>query len=174
MSRVLILAPSGFGKTTSLGQIPELGIIGLDPAESYILSVTSKPLPFRNSATIYPAQTIPPGVKILPNLALHKRLITNDPEMIAKALEDLALSPIKNVVLDDTNYLMQDYYMDNALKTGWDTPKKIGFDINKVFKAMEKFESNGKHLFVMAHGEAVNNLDGRIYYKMKTTGKMVA
>ena len=25
-----------------------------------------------------------------------------------------------NIIIDDFNYLMQDYYMDNALKGGWD------------------------------------------------------
>lgn len=173
MARILILAPSGFGKTTSLGNIPELGIRGLDPTSSYVISVTSKPLPFRGSAATYPSQTIPAGVKTLPNLALAKRLITNDPEMIAKALEDLVLSPIQNVVLDDFNYVMQDFYMDNALRQGWDAPKKIGFDMNKVFKAMEKFEGTGKNIFVLAHGESVINPDGRVYFKLKTTGKMV-
>ena len=57
MARVLILAPSGFGKSTSIGQLPEYGIIGLDPKDTYIISVTSKPLPFKGSSKIYPVTT---------------------------------------------------------------------------------------------------------------------
>ena len=51
MPKVLVLAPSGFGKSTSLGQIPELGIKGLNPEETFLISVTSKPLPFKGSAS---------------------------------------------------------------------------------------------------------------------------
>lgn len=173
MSRILVLAQSGFGKSTSVGQIPELGIEGLNPETTYIISVTSKPLPFRKSATIYPAVTVPPGVTTLPVLENYKRIITNSPDMVAKALDYLAGSPLLNIVLDDFNYLMQDWYMDNALRTGWDAPKQIGVYMGKIFKSMEKYESNGKNLFVLAHGESVISPDGRTYLKMKTTGKMV-
>ena len=40
MPKILVLAPSGFGKSTSIGQIPELGIKGLNPEETYLISVT--------------------------------------------------------------------------------------------------------------------------------------
>ena len=36
--KALILAKSGFGKSTSIGEIPELGIKGLDPKETYLIS----------------------------------------------------------------------------------------------------------------------------------------
>ena len=36
------------------------------------------------------------------------------------AIEMLAQSPFKNIVIDDFNYLSQDYYMANAMKGGWD------------------------------------------------------
>lgn len=167
MARILCLAPSGFGKSTGIGAVPEFELKGLSPEDTYVISVTSKPLPFRGSAKQFPVTTIT-------ELAKGRRVISNKPEEIEKVLLTLALpeSPIKNVVIDDFNYIMQDYYMDNALKTGWDTPKKIGFDMNKIFKAMEKFEST-KNVIVLAHGEDVPKPDGRIYTKMKTTGKMV-
>jgi hypothetical protein len=166
MSRVLCLAPSGFGKTTGIGAIPEYGLLGLPPEKTYVISVTSKPLPFRGSARMYPVTTVK-------NLKGGKRVITNRADEIASVLEQLLPSPFQHIVLDDTNYIMQDHYMDNALKTGWDTPKKIGFDMNKIFKAMEKYQTPEKNIFVLAHGEDVAKPDGRIYVKMKTTGKMV-
>ena len=49
MSRILVLAKSGFGKTFSMGQVPELNHVGLDPKETYVISVTSKPLTFPKS-----------------------------------------------------------------------------------------------------------------------------
>ena len=113
MSRILVLAKSGFGKTFSIGSIPELNHKGLDPKETYVISVTSKPLTFPNSKQLYKVTT-PTEYKN------GNRVITNNPENVVKILGALMNSPYKNVVIDDFNYLMQDYYMDNALKGGWD------------------------------------------------------
>lgn len=167
MSRVLILAPSGFGKTFSLGKQEELGHIGLNPIETYLLSVTSKPLTFSNAIQNY---------KVAPNFEKineGNRLISNNPETIAKALTALSISPFKNIVLDDFNYLMQDYYMEHSLEGGWNTPKKIGHFMSQIFKAIELFDGYNKHIFVLAHAEAVPQTDNRVYYKLKTTGKAV-
>lgn len=166
MARILVLAKSGFGKTFSIGQIPELGHKGLDPKETYVVSVTSKPLTFPKSRELY---------KVTPcdKMAEGNRVITNNPEKIASILEMLLKSPYKNIVVDDFNYLMQDYYMANALKGGWDTPKKIGFFMGKIFDAIEKYGDTDKNIIVLAHGEEMPQPDGRIYLKMKTTGKMV-
>lgn len=54
------------------------------------------------------------------------------------------------------------------------TPKKIGYFMGKIFSAIEKYGDSDKNIIVLAHGEEVPQQDGRIYLKMKTTGKMVA
>lgn len=113
MSRILVLAKSGFGKTFSMGKIDELGHVGLNPKETYVISVTSKPLTFPGSRELY--KTTP-----ISEMTKGNRVITNNPEQVAQAIEFLLQSPFKNIVVDDFNYLMQDYYMDNALKGGWD------------------------------------------------------
>lgn len=166
MSRILVLAKSGFGKTFSMGQVPELNHVGLDPNETYVISVTSKPLTFPKSRELY--KVVQKG-----KVATGNRYISNNPEEIATLLEQLLQSPYKNIVVDDFNYLMQDYYMDNALKGGWDTPKKIGYFMGKIFSAIEKYGDSDKNIIILAHGEEVPQQDGRIYLKMKTTGKMV-
>ena len=166
MSRNLVLAKSGFGKPFSMGQVPELNHVGLDPNETYVISVTSKPLTFPKSRELY-------KVAQKGKVATGNRYISNNPEEIATLLEQLLQSPYKNIVVDDFNYLMQDYYMDNALKGGWDTPKKIGYFMGKIFSAIEKYGDSDKNIIILAHGEEVPQQDGRIYLKMKTTGKMV-
>ena len=166
MSRILVLAKSGFGKTFSMGQVPELNHVGLDPKETYVISVTSKPLTFPKSRELY-------KVAQKGKVATGNRYISNNPEEIATLLEQLLQSPYKNIVVDDFNYLMQDYYMDNALKGGWDTPKKIGYFMGKIFSAIEKYGDSDKNINILAHGDEVPQQDGRIYLKMKTTGKMV-
>ena len=163
MAKVLILAPSGFGKTSSIGRTEELGINGLDPETTFVISVTSKPLSFPNSNVIYPITT-------LANIKTGRRVITNNATEVVQILGIIGneKSPYTNIIIDDFNYIAQDYYMDNALKTGWDTAKKIGFDMNSIFKAMEKIHYS-KNVYVLAHGEKVPSSDGRDYIKLKTT-----
>lgn len=45
--------------------------------------------------------------------------------------------------------------------------------MGKIFSTIEKFGDSDKNIIVLAHGEEVPQQDGRIYYKFKTTGKMV-
>jgi hypothetical protein len=166
MAKVLCLAPSGFGKSTSIGNIPELGIKGLNPEETYIVSVTSKPLPFKGSAAAFP-------IAKDGDFRSGKRIVTDNAKAVEEVLTALASSPFKNVVIDDFNYIMQNWYMANALAKGWDAPKQIGFFMGRIFDAIEKIDFAGKNVFILAHGEPVPAPDGRIYLKMKTTGKMV-
>jgi len=171
MAKILALAKSGFGKTTSIGKVEGLGIEGLDPEKTYIISCTSKPLSFPKSNSSYPITKYDGKPQ---SLTTGRRVITNNPKEIHQVLLTLVNSPIENIVWDDANYVMQDWYMDNALATGWDGPKKIGFFMGQIFKAVEALDKAGKTIFVLAHGEEVkNDMDNRIYMKMKTTGKMV-
>lgn len=166
MSRILVLAQSGFGKTFSLGAIPQLKHKGLDPTKTYIISVTSKPLTFPGSQASY--RLAKPN-----DISSGNRYITNNPEKVAELLEQLLLSPFENIVIDDFNYLMQDFYMANAQKGGWETPKKIGSFIGKIFTVMEQYVNISKNIIILAHGEEIMKPDGRSYVKLKTTGKMV-
>jgi hypothetical protein len=94
MSRILILAKSGFGKTFSIGSIPELQHKGLNPSETYIISVTSKPLTFPKSRELYKA-----AEKGKPETG--NRYISRDPDEIVDLLLSLLHSPFKNIIVDD-------------------------------------------------------------------------
>lgn len=166
MSKVLILAKSGFGKSTSIGEIPELGLKGLDPKTTYLISCVNKPLPFRgaNKKFVVTTPNNPTG---------GNRVITNDAEVVAKIINMLAKSPYKNIVLDDMNYMAQDYYMKNALKGGWDTPKKIGYNTGLVFDAINTVPED-KNIICLAHYEEYKDKNGdSISYRYKSTGNMV-
>lgn len=112
--KALVLAKSGFGKSTSIGEIPELGLKGLDPKTTYLISCVNKPLPFRGGSKF--------KITTLQNIAEGNRIITNDAKEVAQIIDILASpqSPFINIVLDDMNYISQDYYMKNAMKGGWD------------------------------------------------------
>lgn len=115
MSRILVLSKSGFGKSTSIGEIPELGIKGLDPKTTFLISCVNKPLPFRKANINYKITT-PDKLKE------GNRIITNDAKLITEIINAVGHpnSPYKNIVIDDLTYISMDYYMKNALKGGWD------------------------------------------------------
>ena len=171
MARILVLAPSGFGKTTSWAGREKLGIKGLDPKETYVIQCIGRGVP-------NPEYKLCPSTEIK-DIAKGNRINVETLtglerfQKVAELLDVLKKSPFTNIVIDDFNYLMQDYYMDNALKGGWDTPKKIGYFMGKIFSAIEKYGDSDKNIIILAHGEEVPQQDGRIYMKMKTSGKMV-
>ena len=170
MAKILILAPSGFGKTTSWAGREKLGIKGLDPKETYAIQCIGRGVPNPNYK-LCPSNEIKDMAKgnrvqvdSVTGLDRFKR--------VADLLDALKKSPFKNIVIDDFNYLMQDYFMNNAMKGGWNTPKEIGFGIGLIFDAMKGYPED-KHIYVCAHYEKTNDNDGTVTYQMKTTGKMV-
>lgn len=169
----MVLAETGFGKSTSIDGDEELGIKGLSPSDTYVLSVTSKPLPSKGSMKKWPSTKNFNTASVASDLKNYRRIISNKPSTIAHAINLLGrVTTIKNIVLDDANYLMQDMYMENALAGGWDTPKMIGFQFNKIFKAMEDLPEE-KNFIMMAHFEEYDKVAGKKGVRMKTTGKMV-
>lgn len=173
MAKIMALGDTGFGKTTSLDGDEELGIVGLLPADTYVISATSKPLPSRGSMKKWPATKDFHTGSTLADLKDFRRIITNKPDVAAHAITLLGLvTNIHNIVIDDTNYFMQDMYMEKALSTGWDAPKMIGFQFNKIFKAMESLPED-KNFIMLAHMEEYAKPEGKIGVRMKTTGKMV-
>ena len=115
--KILVLAKSGFGKSTSLGRYKNpakfINIEGLKPEETYVISMTTKDLPFPGSRKAYPATT-PQNIKG------GKRVLCKSAQDVLTSLQTLAKSTkIKNIVIDDFNYIMQDWYMANALSKGW-------------------------------------------------------
>lgn len=171
MSKVLILAKSGFGKTTSMCHIEDeangVKIEGLDPKTTYYISVLNKPMPVKGYKKSY----------VLTSCDKYNegnRIISNNATEIADIITKLAKSPYKNIVLDDMNYIAQDYYMKYATKPGWEVPKTIGFHTGLIFDAIDKIPED-KNIICMAHYEEYKDKNGdSISYKFKTTGKMVA
>lgn len=170
MSKILVLAPSGFGKSTSIGSVPEYNLKGLVPEETFIISATSKPLPFRKSGSVY--KTIDKGKP--PTKENGNRFISNVGEEVAKVISYVVDNrpDIKNILIDDMNYIMQDMYMNQALKTGFDVFKKIGKAMDDIFSAMER--AVDKNVICLAHYEEYKDSTGdTLSYRFKTVGKMV-
>lgn len=165
MAKVLVLAPSGFGKSTSIGCIPDLGILGLEPKETFVISATSKPLPFKGSSKKY--VVCDPGKPP----STGNRIISNDGEKISKSINYILnnRTEIKNIVIDDSNYVMQDYYMANSHRKGYEIFKEIGKMMDLIFSAME--QSDTVNFIMMGHSEEYrdSSLD-TMSYRYKTVG----
>ena len=99
MARILILAPSGFGKTTSWAGRKKLGIEGLNPEETYVIQCIGRGVPnpnfklcpSNNIADIAKGNRV--EVESITGLDRFKR--------VAEFLELLKDSPYRNVVIDD-------------------------------------------------------------------------
>ena len=171
MARILVLARSGFGKTTSYCGREKLGIKGLNPAETYIIQCISRGVPNKDFklAVSSEIKDLNTGNRVqvdtITGLDRFKR--------VADIITMLAKSPYKNIVVDDFNFLSQDFYMANAMKGGWETPKQIGYGMGLIFNAMKQVPES-KNIICCAHYEEFKDKNGdSISYKFKTTGKMV-
>ena len=171
MAKILVLAKSGFGKTTSWAGREKLGIKGLDPKETYVIQCIGRGIS-NPSYKLCPSNEIKDMAKgnrvQVDNITGLDRF-----KRVADFIEFLKKSPFKNIIIDDFNYLAQDFYMANAMKGGWDTPKQIGYGMGLIFDAMKGLPED-KNIICCAHYEEYKDKNGdSISYKFKTTGKMV-
>ena len=157
---IIVLGASGSGKSTALGNIPALGHIGLNPSETAVINVMSKALPFKNSMASYSK----------PISAGGNYAAVSDGPTILKVLESLnTRTDIKNVVIDDFQYIMGDEFMKKALKKGYDKFSEIGkhtYDVISYGKEMRP----DINFICLSHSEYD---DKQSVYKMKTIGKML-
>lgn len=160
---IAVVGDSGSGKSTSVGQHVELGIKGLDPNETFVINVKGKPLPMRGWKTKY----VPIDVSAPPTKGNY--LATTDTSLIIRTLQFINTSrpDIKNVVLDDSQYIMSEEFMANALKSGYDK-------FNKMAKNMYDIINTGLNMrddvnFIMLTHD--DEEEGKT--KIKTLGKML-
>jgi hypothetical protein len=169
--KILILAQSGFGKTTSMGHIPEVGIKGLNPKSTFLITTTAKELPWRGGHKDYKTWDKPLSPEIFKSDC--NRVVTNNPAQVAMLLSILTkVDKFKDVVYDDSNFTMQDHYAKNAMMGGFEVFKEIGIGQGKIYDAIkDSYSGPDKNLWVMAHPEMSEDI--RPTYIMKTVGKMV-
>lgn len=173
MVKILVLAKSGFGKTTSYCGRKKLGIKGLNPKETFVIQCIGRAVP-------NPEFKLCPSTNVMDMVKGNRMQIDslNGLERFKKVAKVIDIfknpnCPYKNIVIDDFNYLAQDFYMTNAMKGGWDTPKQIGYGMGLIFDSFKGCPEN-KNIICCAHYEEYKDKNGdSISYKFKTTGKMV-
>lgn len=150
------------GKSTSYGQLPEVGIKGLDPKETIIINVTGKPLAFKGWKKLYdPTKKLTEG---------GNYLATYNWETIVKAIEyiDKNRPEIKNIVLEDGQYIISFEFMDRSAEAGYKKFSDIGVHFNKIRNAITSAREN-LQVFALWHPD----IDNEGNMSMKTAGKMI-
>lgn len=160
MSAVAIVGKSGTGKSTSLGKIPELGIQGLDPKTTVVINVSGKDLPFRGWMKIYSGSVSQGG----------NYIETSDADVISKAIKYISDSrpEIKDIVVDDGQFIMSFEFMRRAKENGYGKFADIGVNMAKILESARNTRKDLKVYFLW-HPEEDKDLG----FKMMTVGKMV-
>jgi len=156
MSEIIaVVGQTGTGKSTS--------IENLDPKETVIIGMTNKPLPFRGWKMKYKSGIAEGG----------NFLITADPAKIVKVLDfiDKSRPDIKQIIIDDFQYLMSSEFMTRSDETGWQKFTDIAKHAwNVITKARDL--RDGLKVFFLCHDEIITE-NFQPKRKIKTIGKML-
>jgi hypothetical protein len=155
---VLIIAESGCGKSTS--------IESLDPKETFIINVANKPLPFKGWKTKYPAFDLISKKGNCANVSAPK-----DIEAVLKVINN-ERKEIKNVVIDDFQYMSAFEYFGRATEKGFDKFTQMGAALAHIAK-LPILMRDDLMVFYLTHAEESTDLEGKRKVKAKTIGKLV-
>lgn len=160
MASIAIVGKSGTGKSTSYGNFPSLGIKGLNNKETVVVNVSGKDLPFRGWKKLYTGKISEGG----------NYFESSDGGSVAKAINyiDANREEIKNIVIDDSQFLMAFDFMRRAKEPGYGKFADIGVSMGKVIEAARIARKDLKVYFLW-HPEN----DRENGYKMKTVGNMI-
>ena len=158
---ILVLGFTGQGKSSSLFNNEEAGIKGLDPKETFIISVTNKPLPFRGwkkHYTLYSKEN-PTG-----NL-----FYSDKPDIIIRLINNIVSTrkDIKNIIIDDFHYLMVEDNMNRINEKGFEKFNIMSKNLFDLIKLTYSIPQDINFIY-MGHPEIE---EGR--YKLKTIGKLI-
>ena len=154
---IAVVGGSGSGKSTSIRT--------LNPKETFIINIASKPLPFKGWRSKYSLwnKDNPDG----------NFVNTSDVTTIAKILAyiDTKRPEIKNVVCDDSQYLMAFEAMDRANEKGYAKFTDIAQKFYSILKAGVTMRED-LNIILTCHSENIGDAENP-YFKIKTIGRML-
>lgn len=156
-----VVGESGSGKSTSLRN--------LDPTKTFIINVAGKNLPLRNFKKNYkPLVQDPTTKKFSGNL-----YNTSNVDKIGQIIKIISatMPHIKQIIIDDSQYLMAFEAMDRAGEKGYDKFTQMAQHFYSVLKEAMLAREDLK-VFILAHSENVGDALNPSY-KIKTLGKMI-
>ena len=144
-----IVGATGTGKSTSIKH--------LDPKETYIINTARKELPFKGADKLYNTEN--KNYKEVDDIVeIHKLMIT----VSEKALH------IKNIVIEDSNYMMAFRMADKANEVGFQKFTIMAKDMIDMLKGVRKLRDDLK-VFYFTHPETIEDSGEIVGHKMKTS-----
>lgn len=157
---IAIVGESGTGKSTSLRN--------LNPEETFIISTTGKPLPFRAWKKKY----IP--IKIEGKNVSGNYYVSSKWDQILKILQiiDKMMPNIKQVIIDDFQYVLSYEFVDRATEIGYTKFSELAQHAMEILRYSEKMREDCKMIF-LTHSENVgDNVNPK--FVIKTVGKLLS
>lgn len=148
-----IVGSTGTGKSTAIKH--------LDPKETYIINVAKKELPFKGSEKLYNTEN-----------KNYKEI--DDANEITRLLAVISEKAphIKNIVIEDSNYIMGFNMVAKATETGFTKFSLMAKDMVELFRQARKLRDD-LVIFYITHPEAIEDGGEIIGYKIKTAGKLI-
>lgn len=167
---ILIEGGSGTGKTTSISTLP--------PENTYIISVTPKNLPFANWKNMYRTSTpdVQGNRKVIFKASfttgaykLNKALFIDSTKAVTDTLQSISerLPLIKNIIIDDSQYLMAFEFMARAREKGFEKYNELAQNFFDVLTTAQSLRDD-LTVFFLHHTEVTEGVR-----KAKTLGKMI-
>lgn len=157
---IAIVGESGTGKSTSLRN--------LNPEETFIISTTGKPLPFRAWKKKYTP------IKIEGKNVSGNYYVSSKWDQILKILQiiDKMMPQIKQVIIDDFQYVLSYEFVDRATEVGYTKFSELAQHAMEILRYSEKMREDCKMIF-LTHSENVgDNVNPK--FVIKTVGKLLS
>ena len=157
---ICVVGESGSGKSTSLRN--------LDPKETFVISTTGKPLPFRGWRKKYTP------IKISDTGVIGNYYVGSNWENILKILKIInkKMPHIKVVILDDMQYVLSYEFVDRATEGGYSKFSELAQHLMEILRYAEVMRDDCKMVF-LTHCENVGDTMNPKYV-IKTIGKLLA
>lgn len=156
MSEIIaIVGQTGTGKSTS--------VESLNPKETVIIGIINKPLPFKGWKKNYTT-----GIREGGNF-----IISHDADTIVKVLKFISESrpDVKQIIIDDFQYLMSTEFMNRSNEQGWQKFTDIAKHVWDVINTAKSLRDDLK-VFFLTHDEFIlENYEPK--RKIKTIGKLL-
>jgi len=148
-----VVGQTSTGKSTSIKY--------LNPDETYIINVAKKELPFKSSEKMYNAEK-----------KNYKEV--DDANEISRLLKTISEKAphIKNIVIEDSNYIMGFTMVEKATETGFAKFSIMARDMVDLFRTARLLRDD-IIVFYFTHPEVIEDGGEIIGYKIKTAGKLI-